>query len=51
MVSVGGGIDYFNSVGLHVSVSFYFDKNDIGIFYDPFLKAGGITYKRSIIIK
>ena len=51
MVFVGGGIDYFNNVGLHVSGSFYFNKNDIGIFYDPFLKAGGITYKRSIIIK
>ena len=51
MIFVGGGIDYFNSVGLHLSASVYFDKNDIGIFYDPFLKAGGITYKRSIIIK
>ena len=51
MIFVGGGIDYFGKVGLNLSASVYFDKNDIGIFYDPFLKAGGITYKRSIIIK
>jgi len=47
-LSVGGGIDYFGMIGLNLSASIYFDKNDIGIFYDPFLKGFGVTYKRVI---
>ena len=49
--SVGGGIDYYNKLGLNISASLYFNKNDVGVFYDPILKAFGITYKRAIIIK
>ena len=51
MLSVGGGIDYFNMVGVNIAASVYFDKNDIGIIYDPFLKGFGITYKRVLIYK
>ena len=49
--SVGGGIDYYNKLGLNISASLYFNKNDVGVFYDPILKGFGITYKRAIIIK
>ena len=48
---LGGGIDYYDKLGLNISASLYFNKNDVGIFYDPILKAFGITYKRAIIIK
>ena len=51
MLLVGGGIDYFNMIGLNLSASIYFNKNDIGIFYDPFLKGFGVTYKRVLIYK
>ena len=49
--SVGGGIDYYDKLGLNISASLYFNKNDVGVFYDPILKGFGITYKRAIIIK
>ena len=48
---LGGGIDYYNKLGLNISASLYFNKNDVGVFYDPILKGFGITYKRAIIIK
>lgn len=51
MLLIGGGIDYYNMIGLNLSASVYFDKNDISIFYDPFLKGFGITYKRVLIYK
>lgn len=52
MLFAGGGIDYCNNqLGLNFSVSVYFDKNDVGIFYDPILKAFGISYKRALIYK
>ena len=51
MLLVGGGIDYYNMIGLNLSASIYFNKNDIGIFYDPFLKGFGVTYKRVLIYK
>ena len=52
MLFAGGGIDYCNNqLGLNFAVSVYFDKNDVGIFYDPILKAFGISYKRALIYK
>ena len=52
MLFAGGGIDYCNTqLGLNFAVSVYFDKNDVGIFYDPILKAFGISYKRALIYK
>lgn len=51
IIMLGGGIDYYNKLGLNISASLYFNKNDVGVFYDPILKGFGITYKRAIIIK
>jgi len=52
MLFGGGGIDYCNNqLGLNFAVSVYFDKNDVGIFYDPILKSFGLSYKRAIIYK